>query len=200
MRTFRIANAMNVLISMIGISVWLVWPLMLGGLWDYDPLHIGLGDDADPVIGGIDLRGLREVVPVATATAASLIFGGSIIIVANGWFLTHTTIEPDYWWSMFPGLVLMGIGMGCTFAPLNAAALVDLTHRSPVGQRHVQHGSLPLRCDRHRARGRDAGRTVDNRPAGAVRAGIHLLLGLSAVALVSLVVAWPRRAAVDEGD
>lgn len=46
------------------------------------------------------------------------------IVVAAGWLLTLGIDLPvQYWWQVFPGMVVVGIGMAMTVAPLTAAIL-----------------------------------------------------------------------------
>ncbi|MDR5692297.1 MFS transporter [Agromyces indicus] len=46
------------------------------------------------------------------------------MIVALGWLLTLALDLPvDYWWQVFPGMVVAGLGMAMTVAPLTAAIL-----------------------------------------------------------------------------
>lgn len=46
------------------------------------------------------------------------------ITVAAGWLLTLALDLPvDYWWQVFPGMVVVGLGMAMTVAPLTAAIL-----------------------------------------------------------------------------
>ena len=123
--TFRVANIANVAVSMVGMSVWLLWPLVLGGLWKYDAWGIGLAMSPTPVLGGggailssrlVNRFGYRKLL---TTGAVSL-------LAATTWFAFTTHATPNYWGRMFPGLILTGIGMGLLFSFLNAAALVDL--------------------------------------------------------------------------
>ena len=44
----------------------------------------------------------------------------------NCWFISFYGSEVNYWGRMFPGLVLYGLAMGLTFAPLNSAALSEV--------------------------------------------------------------------------
>lgn len=192
--TFRVANVTNVLISMIGMSVWLVWPLMLGGLWGYDALHIGLAMTPTPLIGGTvsilvarwcQVHGFRTV----------LIVGGAALVAAMWWFYSHTTVEPDYWTAMFPGLVLMGIGMGCTFAPLNAAALVDLPRGDlPQGNATFSTGRFLSGAIGIALVVAMLGEPSEEDPLAAFDRAYFLLFVVSVVALIALVVLWPRRA------
>lgn len=57
------------------------------------------------------------------------------VVVAAGWLLTLALDLPvDYWWQVFPGMIVVGLGMAMTVAPLTAAILgaVDPT-RAGIG-------------------------------------------------------------------
>lgn len=131
-RSFRVANVANIFVSVIGVTTWLLWPLLMTTVWRYSQLKVGLAMTPTPVIGGIG--------SILSARYAQrhghrrLLVGGSCFLVAScASFALLPTVEPNYWTGMFPVLVLMGFGMGMTFAPLNGAALVDVPTAS-IGQ------------------------------------------------------------------
>jgi MFS family permease len=123
-----------------------------------------------------------------------LSIGAALLIAANAWFLTQADPEPSYWQSMFPGLMLFGVGMGFVFAPLNAAALVDVpgpkfsqanaafnTVRSLAGALGIAAVVAAL------GNGGDVDVMVPFERA------YGLLVAFSVVALVILLALWPRR-------
>ena len=124
-RTFAIASTANVFISTAGMATWLVWPLVMTNQWGYSSIEVGLAMTPTPAIAGtISMlivrwtrdRGFRSV----------LFFGSVILAAANAWYVMALDATPDYVGAMLPGLILYGVGMGLTFAPVNAAALVDV--------------------------------------------------------------------------
>ena len=131
-RSFRIANFANVLVSMVGTSTWLLWPLFMHNIWNYSNLRIGLAMTPTPALGGIGSI-------LAARYAANhghrrlLVAGSGFFTAACALFALLPTVTPNYWTGMFPGFVLMGFGMGMSFAPLNGAALVDIPPTS-IGQ------------------------------------------------------------------
>lgn len=119
---FRFANAVSFGVSMVGSSVWLLWPIHLTTVWGYSEFEVGLAITPTPV-----LAGLFSVITGRWAERIGyrgmLIAGGGLLVAANLWFVFFYGTEPDYVGQMLPGLALYGIAMGLTFAPLNGAAL-----------------------------------------------------------------------------
>jgi NTE family protein len=131
-RSFRIANIANIPVSAMGMASWLVWPLFLVNVWKYRQLGVGLAISPTPIIGGLgsllvakwaERRGYR----------LPLIVGSVSLISACVVFAMFPTVVPNYWASMFVGLLIFGAAMGLLFAPLNAAALSEIPAAS-VGQ------------------------------------------------------------------
>ncbi len=198
-RTFRVANGANIFVSMIGISVWLLWPLLLGGLWKYDALGIGLAMTPTPMLAG--------TVAIASTRWAQrhgyrnvLISGAVSLVVANLWFLTHTEVEPNYWGAMFPGLVFMGFGMGLLFAPLNAAALMDLSRADfAAGNATFSTGRFLSGAIGIAAVVAMLGEATAADPTRPFERAYLLLLVMAVLALAVIVVAWPKRSAAAIG-
>jgi EmrB/QacA subfamily drug resistance transporter len=131
-RSFNVANIANVLVSMVGTSTWLLWPLLMHNIWDYSNLRVGIAMTPTPVMGGIG--SILAARYAATHGHRRLLVVGSVFFtLACASFAFLPTESPNYWTGMFPGLILMGFGMGMTFAPLNGAALVDIPTDS-IGQ------------------------------------------------------------------
>lgn len=126
------ANLANLFLSMVGMSIWLVWPLFLTRVWDYSPIQAGLAISVGPVnalvwsvVAGriVDRHGSRTLMSV----------GSLLPILATGWFVLRLTAEPAYVTRFLPGLLLNSAGFGLTFAPLNAAALAGVPDAA-IGQ------------------------------------------------------------------
>ena len=124
-RTFRLANIVNVPTSMIGMSVWLLWPLQMRQVWHYDRLTIGLAMTPTPALGGAFAIGTARWAR-RHGYRGALVVGSVVLVAACSWFAVAIGERANYWSGMFPGLVLFGVGMGLTFAPLNGAALLDV--------------------------------------------------------------------------
>lgn len=190
--TFRIANIANVSVSMVGMAVWLIWPLVLGGLWKYDAWGIGLAMSPTPLLGGagaffsarlVNRFGYRKL----------LVTGAIALVAATAWFAFRTELESDYWGHMFPGLILTGIGMGLLFSFLNAAALVDLRREDfPTGNATFSTGRF-LSGAIGVAGVVAALSAGGDDPVAPFRRAYGFLFGMAIVAFFAIVVLWPRR-------
>jgi hypothetical protein len=95
---------------------------------------------------------------------------------------------------------MMGIGMGCTFAPLNAAALVDLPRADfPAGNATFNTGRFLSGAIGIALVVAMLGEPTPDDPTGPFLRAYGLLTAISVLALVAIVVLWPRRAAQEDG-
>lgn len=55
---------------------------------------------------------------------------GPLVMAAGALLLLFVAQEFDYWWQVLPSMILMGLGLAVTVAPLTATVLgsVDATH------------------------------------------------------------------------
>jgi len=192
--TFRVANIANVSVSMIGMSVWLIWPLLLGGRWKYDAWGIGLAMSPTPVLGGLGaIFSSRLVERFGYRTLLSS--GAVALVAATLWFMLRTEEQADYWGHLFPGLILTGIGMGLLFSFLNAAALSDLEpHDFPTGNATFSTGRFLSGAIGIAAVVAMMSSGGDH-PVDPFRRAYGFLFAMSIVAFVAIVVLWPRKRA-----
>jgi EmrB/QacA subfamily drug resistance transporter len=190
--TFALASVVNIAISMVGMSVWLLWPLLMSGAWGYDQLHVGLAITPTPVLGGT-LSILAGRWAERAGYRRLLWPGAALLVAANLWFLLRLDTDADYWGAMFPGLVLFGIAMGLTFAPLNGAALVDL-QAADVNQANAAFntGRFLSGAIGIAAVVAALGDGTGTDPMAGFDRAFGLLTGVSLVAAVVLLVFWPR--------
>jgi len=123
--TFTTANIVSLGVSLVGSSVWLLWPIHLASVWEYSQIQIGLAITPTPLLAGIVSIGTGWWVQTY-GYRGTLLIGTAILALANTWFILFYGSDVHYWGRMFPGLVLYGLAMGLTFAPLNSAALADV--------------------------------------------------------------------------
>ncbi|HVB51839.1 MAG TPA: MFS transporter [Acidimicrobiales bacterium] len=65
---------------------------------------------------------------LASTGPRPLIPTGMILSAMGMVLFTRLTIFPDYWGHVFPGLILLGLGLGLIFAPAFASAMSSLEH------------------------------------------------------------------------
>jgi NTE family protein len=121
-RTVWSANVTNLFMSMIGLSIWFLWPLFLTGIWGYSLVQAGLAITPGPAAAAATPRWAGRV---ADRRGAPTVLGlGSLVpVMVMLWMVFRFGPEPDYWGTFFPATLMFGIGFGMTFAPLNGAAL-----------------------------------------------------------------------------
>lgn len=121
-RTVWSANLANVFMSMMGLSIWLVWPLFLTQIWGYSLLEAGLAITPGPVCSAFvgvlagrlaDRHGPRVLIAV----------GSVFPILSMLWMVWRFGPEHHYFSVFLPATVLFSLGFGLTFSPLNGAAL-----------------------------------------------------------------------------
>jgi EmrB/QacA subfamily drug resistance transporter len=121
-RTVWSANLANLFMSMMGLSIWLVWPLFLTQVWGYSLVKAGLAITPGPVCSAFigvtagrlaDRHGPRVLISV----------GSLFPILAMLWMVWRFGPEPNYLTAFLPATLLFSLGFGFTFSPLNGAAL-----------------------------------------------------------------------------
>ncbi|TAH36678.1 DHA2 family efflux MFS transporter permease subunit [Candidatus Saccharibacteria bacterium] len=80
------------------------------------PLSIGISASLVPKL--VKRVGFKPILVVAPLITASALF-----------YLSHLRVDGNYWHDLFPGFVLMGIGMGATFIAITIAATSGVTGR-----------------------------------------------------------------------
>lgn len=190
--TFAVASVANVFISTIGMATWLVWPLVMTNEWGYSRVVVGLAITPTPALAGA--TSILSMRWAAQRGYRGLVITGSVILaLANLFYVFRLEPQADYVGAMLPGLILYGIGMGLTFAPVNAAALVDVPAEM-YGQANAGFstgrflsGAVGIAAT-FAALGDGTGDTF----AGYDRA-FTLLAAASIAAVVVVAVFWPRR-------
>ncbi|MDQ1689072.1 MAG: hypothetical protein QOK42_2047 [Frankiaceae bacterium] len=124
-RSFAVATGATVLFSAAFFANLLANVLYLTGVWHWSVLRTAVAVVPGPVLAAVvsplagklaDRRGHRlPVVAGAVAVAA-----GSL------WFVATIDATPDYLGGFFPGLLLIGLGIGLAFPTLGAAGAVAL--------------------------------------------------------------------------
>lgn len=196
-RSYAVASAASVFIAIAGTSVWLLWPLFMQNEWGYSAIDVGLAITPTPAIAG-------AVSILAAKRAAThgyrnlLIVGSVLLLLANAFFATALGGEPDYLGTMLPGLVLYGFAMGLTFAPVNAAALLDV----PVSKYGQANAAFSAARAVSGAIGVAAviaalGSGGSTDPIAPFSRAFTLLAVVSAAGLLLVAAAFPRQSVTD---
>jgi EmrB/QacA subfamily drug resistance transporter len=132
-RSFTVANIAMVLFAMAFFAVLLASVLFLTEVWRYSSARAGLAITPGPVVAGIvgviagriaDRRGQRVVIVPGT-----LIFAAGTL-----WLTAALGTTRDFLGAWLPAFLLMGLGVGLSFAALTSAAVASLpADRSATG-------------------------------------------------------------------
>ncbi len=116
------ANLANLAMSITSLSIWLVWPLFLGRVWDYSNGRIGLAITAGPLCAGpASLLGGRLADRFGQRWL--MIGGSALATLAVLWSWWRLGAEPDYVRDLLPSVALFGIGWGLSNPSMNSWAL-----------------------------------------------------------------------------
>ncbi|MEL7155314.1 MAG: MFS transporter [Actinomycetota bacterium] len=127
LRLFRIpevliANVANFAMSVTSLSIWLVWPLWLGRVWNYSTREIGLAITIGPIMAGpAALLGGRLAERFGQRWL--MIIGSAISTAAVVWSIVMFDTEPDYVRRFMPTVALFGLGWGLSNPSMNSWAL-----------------------------------------------------------------------------
>ncbi len=116
------ANLANLAMSTTSLSIWLVWPLFLGRVWDYSNGRIGLAITAGPICAGpASLIGGRLADRYGQRW---LMIGGSALATgAVLWSWWRLGAEPNYVRDLLPSIMAFGTGWGLSNPSMNSWAL-----------------------------------------------------------------------------
>ncbi|MDE0135995.1 MAG: MFS transporter [Acidimicrobiaceae bacterium] len=112
----------NFLVGISSQSLWLLWPLFLQNVWNYDVAVVGLALTLGPIAAGFSTitfsrLGERWSAIVFCRTGAAMQIG------STGWMVLTLGTEPNYWFTMAPSIILFGLGWGMCVPLLNSVAL-----------------------------------------------------------------------------
>ena len=124
-RTFAWSNATSLMFSIAFAGNLLLGILWMEDVWHYSPVATGLGVVAGPLmVPGFAIFGgyLSQKVGPGVVTATGCLF------VALGIGITQALIGPDshYFAEMFPGQVIVGIGVGLALPTILSSATANL--------------------------------------------------------------------------
>ncbi len=120
-----VANLANLAMSTTSLSIWLVWPLFLGRVWEYSNVRTGLAITAGPLCAGpASLLGGRLADRFGQRW---LMIGGSALATsAVLWSWWRLGAEPNYVRDLLPSVAAFGAGWGLSNPSMNSWALAKV--------------------------------------------------------------------------
>lgn len=107
-------------------SVFFFISLYVQTILGFSPIHTGLSFLPMPIVIGIMSVVMSKVLPKVGYKLPMII--GPAIVAGALFFLSHISISGNYWTDVFPGFVLMAVGMGTTFIATTMAATAGVPH------------------------------------------------------------------------
>jgi EmrB/QacA subfamily drug resistance transporter len=124
-RTFSVANAAMVLYAMGFFAMLLGNILFLTGDWHYSILTAGLAVTPGPLVVAAT-AGFAGKVASRVGFRPVLLFGAVLLVGGLAWYALRVGARPDYVGAWLPATLIAGLGIGCTFPVLGAAAVSSL--------------------------------------------------------------------------
>ena len=126
-RTLTAANLIGLLIGTILFGMFFLLSLYQQDVLGFSPLRTGVGNLAialTVIAASTISQALVTRIGVKPVLMAGLAFlGGGL-----GYF-TQLPVNGSYFWDLFPGFLLIGVGLGFSFVPVSIAALSGVTNR-----------------------------------------------------------------------
>ncbi len=126
-RSFSVANLAMVTYSMGFFAMLLGNILFLTSIWHYSILDAGLAVTPGPLVVAL-VAGRMGRLATRVGFRPILLAGAGFLIVGLALYALRTGVRSDYVGTWLPSTLLVGLGIGCTFPVLGAAAVSSL-HR-----------------------------------------------------------------------
>lgn len=125
LRIFRIRNIaaadIIMLLQAAGLfSVFFFTSLYVQEILGYSPVKTGFSFLAVPL--AITVVAINVPKVIQKIGYRPILIVAPLLVSAGLFWLSHLTVNGNYWTSIFPGLILMGLGMGATFVSITIAA------------------------------------------------------------------------------
>jgi EmrB/QacA subfamily drug resistance transporter len=124
-KTFTVANTAMVLYAMGFFAMLLGNILFLTSVWRYSILTAGLAITPGPLVVAVT-AGIAGKVASRVGFRRVLLFGAVMLVAGLAWYALRVGVHPDYVGTWLPGTLIAGLGIGCTFPVLGAAAVSSL--------------------------------------------------------------------------
>lgn len=121
------------LLFFIGFAIFLLGSaLFMQQVWHFSPILTGLGMAPAPVTS-VTFAVLAGPIQRRFGRTLPVLVGALALSAATILWITLTQPEPNYWTSMLPALIVMGVSGGLSQAPMFAAASSLLANRVTTG-------------------------------------------------------------------
>jgi len=126
-RTLTGANVIGFMLGTMIFGMFFLLSLYMQQVLGFSPIQTGLGYLA-VALTAVVASGIAQALVTKLGVKPALI--GGLALVGGG-LVYFTQISPtgSYWVDLFPGFIILGIGLGFTFVPISIAALAGVTGR-----------------------------------------------------------------------
>jgi len=125
-RSFTGASLVSTLYSVAFGAFLLSLVLWFQNVWHWSALHTGLAIAPGPLLVLPTALLLAERLIVRLGPGLVIAIGASLFAVGAGWCALFAGLKADYLADMFPGLVIVGVGVGLTLPTMMASATSEL--------------------------------------------------------------------------
>jgi EmrB/QacA subfamily drug resistance transporter len=126
-RTLAGANGIGLILGTMIFGTFFLLSLYMQTVLGYSPLRTGVGYLAIAltvvVVAGLSQALVTRVGVRPVLAVGLLLLGGALA------YFTQISANGSYWSDLFPGFLLMGVGLGFSFVPVSIAALSGVTGR-----------------------------------------------------------------------
>jgi len=191
-RAFLVPTLASGTLAAAGAATWFLYPLFMKEIWGFTVLQIGLGMSPGALTMVIvtlfagplaDKHGYRQL----------LVLGSMLPVAGIGWMAVYLNGHSSYAFGFLPGTMLIGVGMGLVFGPMNASALRDVTSEA-LGSANAAFNTVRFLGSALGVAMAAAllGNTDGQDRADAFGLAFWLLTALVAISPVLLAVGFPR--------
>ncbi len=126
-RTLTAANLIGLLLGTILFGMFFLLSLYQQDVLGFSPLRTGVGNLAI-ALTVIAASTLSQALVTRVGVKPVLMVGLAFLGGGLGYF-TQLPVNGSYFWDLFPGFLLIGVGLGFAFVPVSIAALSGVTSR-----------------------------------------------------------------------
>jgi MFS family permease len=116
---------LSVLFAVVFLAFWFVLPLFFRAAWGWSTLRTGFALSPGPLLTAllaVPFGSRVDRIGHRTLLAVGCLIAGSAFV----WWTVFVGSEPAYWTAFFPGMMLLGVGMGMAMPTSISAVLRDV--------------------------------------------------------------------------